>query len=257
MSEEDRLVNSGEQIRRFERDFQITRDEVIALKQTLVAAQSDNNDNKQSLRELAARFDESKKTNWPFIMALIAAVPFIYVMMNSLTSNAIAPLTSEYSALKSDQGALTGQVHDITSAQVAEDRQISNIAQQTTENATGLKSLETEQSVLVQRSASSLEADSNSRTDRAQLNDRVAKVENSLAQEIGDRRSEDATLRTQLAEVETQFHAVSDDTNLRAAEQERLNSLLWDKAYGQKYPSGVFFPPSMFQPDGIDATARH
>jgi chromosome segregation ATPase len=241
-------INTGEQLlRRFERDFQQTRDDVIGLKQNYTTLQSDVSDIRQSVRELVGRFDESKKTNWPFIGALIAIVPIIYVMMNSFTSNAVSPLLNDYTGLKSDYLNLSSVVRDLNQNQGVQDRDISNLRQQASENVAAVKSLTDTSAFLSQRSASSTEADVNSRTDRGQLNERVAKLEAQLAQEEGDRRSNIAAIRTHLGEVETQFHAVGDVANLRAAQQQRTDALLWQKAFGQQYPDSTFNPPPMFE----------
>ena len=59
------------------------------------------------------------------------------------------------------------------------------------------------------------------------------------------------TTRVQIGEIEQQFHSVSNLDNLRAAQQERLNAMLWEKSHpGERYPNGTFFPTSIFQGNG-------
>jgi hypothetical protein len=120
---------------------------------------------------------------------------------------------------------------------------------QMSEASANIKGLLEQQAVLQQRSAASMEADGTSRTDRSQLNERVTRIEGALATETADRRSQNASFGTHLGEVETQFSRESDIGNLRGAQQERINALLWLKTYNEAYPSATFFPPP-FHPDG-------
>ena len=79
----------------------------------------------------------------------------------------------------------------------------------------------------------------------------MKKMEDLYAQEAADRKSQLAQTRVQLSEVEQQFHSVSNLENLRAAQQERLNAMLWEKSHpGERYPNGTFFPSSIFQGTG-------
>ncbi len=50
------------------------------------------------------------------------------------------------------------------------------------------------------------------------------------------------TLEVELSEVETQFKAADDYRNINLAAQMRFNSLLWQQAFGQPFPSEVYFP---------------
>lgn len=49
-------------------------------------------------------------------------------------------------------------------------------------------------------------------------------------------------LEVQLTEVETQFKAADDYRNINLTSQMRLNSLMWQKAYGEPFPSEMYFP---------------
>lgn len=251
---------SSESLRRFERDFQQTRDDVIGLKQAHATLQGDVNDLRardladirQAYRELSGRFDESKKTNWPFFGLLVALVPIIWFMMNSLTQNAIAPLSSDYNGLKTNYTTLTGQAHDLTLNQETQDRSISNLNIQAGQNSTTIKALLDQVSTIQQHSATSLEADSASRVDRGQINDRVSKLENEMSGEIAERRSQNADTKTSLREVETQFCAADQTRNLMHAYDMRVEALLWEKSFASRLPTDNAYYPTICNPDGTE-----
>jgi hypothetical protein len=93
--------------------------------------------------------------------------------------------------------------------------------------------------------------DLNSETLR-HFDDRVRTIESGLSTEVADRRANQAATKVSLAEIESQFHALSNVENLRAAQQERFNSMLYETANpGKRYPNGTFFPTSIFQ-NGIN-----
>ncbi len=52
----------------------------------------------------------------------------------------------------------------------------------------------------------------------------------------------EVTLTEKLAEVETQFRAADEYRNVNLAGEMRFVSLLWQKSYGEPFPSDIYFP---------------
>jgi septal ring factor EnvC (AmiA/AmiB activator) len=201
-----------------EKEFQKTRDDVNALKTAQSVIQRDLGTLTSAIQSFSTKLDEQSRTNWPAIALavtmFIAVVPGMGFLMANYTSTAMAPLAN------------ASTLHTETIRRMGDQ----------------LSSLDA-------ASASSQMADANSRTDRAQLNERLRLLEAQLNSEIAERRATGATVKAALAEIEGQFHAVSNLENLRAAQQERLNSMLYEAANpGKRYPNGTFFPTSLFGP---------
>jgi septal ring factor EnvC (AmiA/AmiB activator) len=201
-----------------EKEFQKTRDDVNTLKTAQSVIQRDLGTLTSAIQSLSTKLDEQSRTNWPAIALavtmFIAVVPGMGFLMANYTTSALAPLTNA-----------------------------SNI------NTETIRRMGDELRTLDAASAGSQMADVNSRTDRQQLNERMRTSETALNAEVAERRSGMATVKAALAEIEGQFHAVSNIENLRAAQQERLNSMLYEAANpGKRYPNGTFFPTSLFGP---------
>lgn len=210
---------------RFETNFTQTRDDVNTLKQNYSFLQRDIASIVQEIKSLGSRLEERSKANWPAIGLAVSlftiSIPGLGFIMASYTANAISP-----------------------------------VAGATTLNSEGFKRLSQDVAALQQMATASTGADVNSRTDREQLNERARRLETELAGEVSERRAGAAEARVHLAEIEQQFHSVSNLENLRAAQQERLNSMLWEKSHpGERYPNGTFFPTSIFQGPGIQGPA--
>lgn len=45
-----------------------------------------------------------------------------------------------------------------------------------------------------------------------------------------------------LSEIETQFKALDQISNLHIAQQARVNALLWQQSFGAPYPPEIYFP---------------
>lgn len=196
-----------------EKQFQATRDDVNALKSSQIIVQRDLATLNNSINALAAKIEERSKTNWPALtIAASMSVPMVGLLGFVVTiyiSAAMAPIS--------------------TSATI---------------NAEKIAHLSDSMRVVEGSAIAGQAADANSRVDRAQLNDRLRAAEVGLATEISDRRSNTASTKVALAEVETQLRAICSTENLRAAQQERLNSLMWEKSHpGERYPNGTFFTP--------------
>lgn len=174
----------------------------------------------QDIKALSSKLEERSRANWPAIALAVSlfvfAVPGVGLYVSMETSSSVSP-----------------------------------IAAATAINSDSIRHLTDAVTVLQQMASSSTSADVNSRTDRAQLNDRVQKLESEFSLELANRRAAAAKTEIQLAEVEQQFHSVSNLENLRAAQQERLNSIMWEKSHpGERYPNTTWFPTSLFQGDG-------
>lgn len=217
----DMLQRIDADFARYRTEFQRTRDDVLQITSDLTNlktfVQNDISDLKSSINALATKLEEKSKTNWPAVALAISMVPALWLFVTTYTANAISP-TNSATALNSEE----------------------------------IKRINGLQNTLQQEAAASTAADVNSRSDRAQLNERIQKLETTVSNDIADRRAAAAATKVSLAEIEGQFHALSNLDNLRAAQQERLNSLLWEKSHpGERYPNGTFFPTSIFQgPNG-------
>ncbi len=89
----------------------------------------------------------------------------------------------------------------------------------------------------------SSQADSISRSDRAQLNSRVQANEISIGTITTEQRTQNAVSTSKLTEVEGQFKAMSDVLNLTKDENQRLFSILYAKAF-----PGSILPPTNYRP---------
>lgn len=235
--------------------FLQTRDDVNSLKAGYNTIQRDIMQLGSSVEKLVSRFEDSNKTNWPLFAVIGGILPLVVAgfgfFMTSFTANAIAPIQSQQVQIESTMKNVQEQVKENETDLTSRGKEISLLTQTATANSEIIRRLVDGQRLLQDRTVASTEADANSRTDRQQLNSRVAKVEESIARNEGDRRADAAQTHVQLAEVEQQFHSVSNLENLRAAQQERLNSMLWEKSHpGERYPNGTYFPTSLFQGPG-------
>lgn len=235
--------------------FQSTRDDVTALKSGYIVIQRDVLNLTSIIEKLVARFEDTRKTNWPFLATTAGLLPLLIAglgfFVTSYTTGSVAPIHAEIAQIQIIQKTLTEQVKDLDTVQTNRYRDMSILAQSTSVNAEALSRMTTTVHGLEEKTATSTAFDANSRTDRQQLNERVKKIEETFAAEVTDRRTQQAETKIQLGEVEQQFHSVSNMENLRAAQQERLNALMWEKVHpGDHYPASTFFPTTIFQGSG-------
>jgi chromosome segregation ATPase len=204
---------------------------------------------------LTVRLEENSKTNWP-LMTLVAtlipvAIAGLGFYMTSYTSSSVAPIHSEITQIETNMKNITDMVKEVASVQTSRGKDLSLLGQTAITNQELVRRHDDEIKMLQGKISESSAADVNSRTDRMQLNERLRRLEEEFNREVADRRASAAETRVQLAEVEQQFHSVSNLENLRAAQQERLNSIMWEKTHpGERYPNGTFFPTSIFQGQG-------
>lgn len=253
---------SSEWLHRLERtftdqqtSFQQTRDEVNSLKTGYNIIQRDIVALGSNVERLVSRFEESSKTNWPLLALAAGLIPLLVggmgYLMTSFTANAISPVHTEIVQVETALKSTIEQIKEVATIQTGRGKDLGLMSQTVVTNSNVLSRMSQTLRSVEEKTAESAAADANSKADRDQLNQRVAKLESILANEITDRRATSAETRIQLAEVEQQFHSVSNLENLRAAQQERLNAMLWEKSHpGERYPNGTFFPTSIFQGAG-------
>lgn len=200
-----------------EREYQKTRDDVNSLKNQQNVIQRDIAAMTITVQALMAKMDERTKPNWTAIALavtmFIAVVPGMGFVMTTYVSSALGPVASAASI-----------------------------------NAADLKHATDSLNVVENQAIASQSSDANSQVDRAQLNSRVRQLETQVNTEVGDRRSLAAITKVSLAEIESEFHAMSNLENLRVAQQDRLNAMLWEKSHpGERFPSTTFFPTTIFK----------
>lgn len=232
-----------------------TRDDVNILKTGYGVIQRDIMTMTAAIDKLVTRFEETRKTNWPLLALCAGLLPIviggIIFFMTSFVAGAVAPLQSHVVQIDVTVKSLADQVRDIATIETARGKDLSLLAQTATLNGETINRMLERQRLVDDSISKSTSADENSRTDRSQLNTRMSKIESQLASEVQERRTHSAETRVQLAEIEQQFHSVSNIANLRAAQQERMNSMMWEKTHpGERYPNGTFFPTSIFQGPG-------
>jgi hypothetical protein len=104
----------------------------------------------------------------------------------------------------------------------------------------------------------SAQADAQSRVDREQLNRRVENNQDNIAVLGTSVREMDARFSAALAEIESQFHSVSDIGNIHLAQQNRMNAIMWEKLNpGQRFPSDIFFPSSIFNQTPLSGSTHN
>lgn len=102
--------------------------------------------------------------------------------------------------------------------------------------------------------SASAEADASSRTDRTQLNERVRSLENTVANDAGERRAQYGLLSAKLVEVETQFCSSDVVRNLMHANDLRLLAMLWHKVFlDTTLPTDNVYYPQICRSIGVSS----
>lgn len=104
------------------------------------------------------------------------------------------------------------------------------------------RQLDTGLATATNRTTASTQADLVSQGDRAQINARLATLEQGFIAGSLDRRAAQATTTASLIEVETQFRALSHYVNTLKDNDGQLFGLLWRKAYNEDLPPTPFRP---------------
>lgn len=210
-------------IDRFERaisgqngSFQQAREDIGTLKLGFAVIERDVGKLTSNVDKLVAKLEDNKKLNWPVVAICLGALPFII-------------------------GGMTFAISSFTTAGVAP------VAQLVATNAEAIRRLTESEHTVEGLAIASTQADVNSKTDRSLLNERMALAETRAASEEAARRTDVAKIKSSMSQVEGQFHALSNLDNIRSSQQERLNSMMWEKSHpGEHYPNITFFPTSIF-----------
>jgi len=165
------------------------------------------------LKPLVSRLDQLGKPNWTL---MISVVSIFFVMITGVW-------------------LVIGLKIDATVAPL-----VLGLAEQTGNIATNTALIRSHQDAIL----ASTQADAMSRADRAQLNERVREMETTVAANAGERRAQFGVMAAKLAEVETQFCSSDVVRNLMHANDLRVFSILWHKAF----PDTTFPTDNAFYP---------
>lgn len=166
---------------------------------------------------LAEKFNERRQTNWPTVLAFFTAAATIimaaFYIISLKTENIVSPVKQELIQVKvlseTSQNLVAKNQEDISKLRADLD----------TNNA----------------------RDQVSEKDREKLNEAAVRRD----EHLGRLDAEDQVLSAKLVEVETQFKAADQSRNVQFANQLRWDSLLWEKAFGTRFPSEVAFYPNI------------
>lgn len=175
---------------------------------------------KGEFRSFVSSQEERSRTNWPLLCS-IAGVVFVF---------------------------LTGIWYVIqlqTALEIQKD--IKPIALSAESSAVLVAKLQDRQDVMVGQIASAMDKGIRSETDRENLNQTVTLITQQLASLNAEVKSNEARTSSKLVEIETQFRASDQSRSVQWASTLRWVSLIWEKVYGQKFPSEIQFYPSIAQ----------
>jgi archaellum component FlaC len=163
------------------------------------------------LRPVNAKLDEIGRPNWTLMIGLLSVsfvlITGIWLVIGLKIDATLAPVVLSTEQLK------------ISAA-------TNNERARSTEN----------------NALASTQADLTSRTDRAQLNERVRILEAAYQTGSADRRADTSTIKAQLVEIETQFKSMSDALNIQKDQTQQFFSMIWEKVFGKTMPLSNFRP---------------
>lgn len=237
---------------RFNSTDRLQRDEMGAVKGDVKQLASVVTDLVLSVKDLGKSWDVSRRPNYAIIAfvaaTLISVVPGVWVVVNYAITTNVAPIA--------------GRLGQLETGNVERDRRLTESAklggdqarELATDTQNGLNAIvemrrQSEQlALLTGNAAASSVADGVSRTDRAQLNDRVRQNEAAIGTDRAEWQAHVAETNARLLEVEQQFHAISNIGNMQWSEQQRVNAMTFEKLHpGERYPTETFFPSTIFQ----------
>jgi hypothetical protein len=179
-------------------EFDTSRTAALEKTEQLKIAQDARFDSE--FKPMVGRLDQIGKPNWTL---MISAISIFFVMITGVW-------------------LVIGLKIDATVAPLA-----LGLAEQTGTVAANTAIIRAQQNATL----SSTEADAISRSDRAQLNERVRLMEATVSSNAGERRAQFGVMAAKLVEVETQFCGSDVVRNLMHANDLRLFSMLWHKAF--------------------------
>ena len=179
--------------------------------------------NARGFDSLRDSFTASRQTNWQQLTAFFGAVVILigggWTIVKMNTEGTVSPIVSQLQLVQQSGKSLADTV-----------QKISDIQQIT-------------RSELAANSA----GDSASRDDRAHLNSSLDKLAALCAENEATMREHNATTREKLTEIETQFRSEDEARNIQWADMRRTMALIWEQAFGTRYPSDISYYPHIGQ----------
>lgn len=241
----------------FNGQIQNQRDETARLTGHVTNLQSSVATMFNKLDSLAEKMEANRKPNFALIALLctivLAIIPGIWFVINNSVANSIAPVTSRLAQVEVGNTERDARLLEVTRSNNEQSRDISNLLRDATAGNSELHRDTDSINKISEHVAASTAADSASVTDRAQLNERVRAMETTMAATTANRSGQVAEINARLLEIEQQFHASSNIENMRWSQQNRENSMTFEKLHpGEHYPTSAFFPSSIFQATPTD-----
>ena len=203
---------TGHTIHRLDAEFTRHLEEYQRTRDDVLRCNNELQNLKSAVQANTTKLEEKSKLNLPAITLAVMVLPGVWFLVKTYTES----VTTQIAATANLNSQAVEHLKNTIAAMEPE------IAANTSANVT-------------------------SRADRQQINDRTRTLETTVAGEIADRRSASAAAKVNQAVTDSQIHAISNLENLRAAMQERLNTLLWEKTRpGERYPNSTFFPTTIF-----------
>jgi hypothetical protein len=234
-------------------DQQKQRETIFTLANDLTGVRAATTALGAKLDGLTVSVQERSRTNWPLLLSLFAVMPMlagvlVYVITSQINA-AVSPITVRLSQVEISAAQVDRALAAQASLNTNDARDLTALNQQSTLLAVDVRRNADALKVVSDSVAASAFADGVSRTDRTQLNDRLRLVENTVSANEVQNRGQTAEVQARLLEVEQQFANVSNVMNIRAAEQNRVNAMTYEKTHpGERYPDSSFYPTSIFQP---------
>lgn len=175
-------------------------------------------------KALADKLDTVTKPNWMLLSIaatiLLGSIGGVWGLVGLQISNAVNPLGLSLSEIKE--------------AGIARDSVLTEMGQRLriTEGAANKSAL----------------ADEQSRTDRGQANVRIHDLETQASELAAVRRAETADFKAKLAEIETQFKAITNTHAIFIDNVEQWFAVIYEQVFGKPFPRSTFRPT--FHRDG-------
>ncbi len=247
--------------------MQSLRDDVVGLKRDFTFINTEVHSLAENLRNyaettaknferLSNELSQSGKTNWTLVgsflgLAFSLVIGFWFIVQLSFsqqTATQINPLQAKLVAAEEGQKKHDQGISDLARLTNDTDRSLQGALQRQQANTAVIANLREQTEAHGQAIAASSRADEQSRTDRAQLNDRVRKTEEEVAADQTVFQSQIAELNANQREIETQFKSLSNITNLELAHIQQWIAQLWEASHpGQRFPESTFYP-EMYNP---------
>lgn len=171
-------------------------------------------------RPLETKIDGMTKTNWPLLAAIVSIV-FVLVSGGWLIIG-----------LK------------IEAAEAPISQAVSTISSSSVINSKAIHGLE-------ERTADSSMANSVSKADRQQLNERMRALEGSVNTQVAARNSQVSSLVARIGEAETQARGLSDIVNIYKDTTHQWVGILFDRVFAEPLPQSLFRPTPPTRPSEV------